>query len=191
MFPNQEFWHFPPDRWHSHSGSRTHRTTPLVILGSVLGFRLIILISQPDLSPHGNGVGFDCEACSSRLSFILGSILGFGLGLRKPENWWMSILGSVLGFSLIILKPKSMFFDMFWRMQKTVEGEETSISAVLHHWFYPRFQPKLPKRPSSQVSCLMISYAQETAWNKNANHPWFHPEGRMNKNLRMIPEVSS
>ena len=50
------------------------------------------------------------EACSSRLSFIPGSVLGFGVGLLKPENWWVSILGSVLGFSLIILKSKPFVF---------------------------------------------------------------------------------
>ena len=157
----------------TQTGSRPHQITPLVILDSVLGFHLIIPWEW-----SGFWLG---EACSSRLSFILGSVLGFGLGLRKPKNWWMSILGSVLGFSLIILKPKSLFFDMFWRMQKTDEGEETNISAVFHPWFHPRFQPNHPKRPSSQVSCLMISYSQNTAWNKNANHPWFHPEGRMKK----------
>ena len=102
------------------------------------------------------------EACSSRLSFIPGSVLGFGVGLLKPENWWVSILGSVLGFSLIILKSKPLFWGMFWRMRKkTVEGEEASISAVLHPRFRPRFQPNHPKRPSAQVSFLMIRNSQK------------------------------
>ena len=66
-------------------------------------------------------------------------------------------------------------------MQKTVEGEETSISAVLHPWFRPRFQPNHPKRPSSQVSCLMISSAQQKQ--RETETPIILPQGRMKKTL--------
>ena len=70
------------------------------------------------------------EACSSRLSFIPGSVLGFGVGLLKPENWWVSILGSVLGFSLIILNGQAHKYH-FWWFEIHKKWRETKTQIIL------------------------------------------------------------
>ena len=62
-------------------------------------------------------------------------------------------------------------FGMIWRMQeKTVEGEEASISAVLRSWFRPRFRANCPKWQSSKYiikCCVEQKHKSSYLWGWN------------------------